>query len=116
MAVLNFAAPILPGKVKQWEAFHDEMAPGGPRRKEWEAQMKRGGITRQIVSRQSTPMGEFTVVFFEGADPAAVLKNLATSADPFDKWFAQQIKEIHGIDASQPPPGPMSQVKMEYKA
>ncbi|MDA1189320.1 MAG: hypothetical protein O2854_06560 [Chloroflexi bacterium] len=116
MAVLNFAAPILPGKLKQWQAFHDEFKLGGPRRKEWEAQMKRAGITRQVVSLQKTPMGEFTVVFFEGPDPAAVMKNMATSSDPFDKWFALQIKEIHGIDVKNPAPGPISQFMMDYKA
>ena len=30
---------------------------------------------------------------------------MGSSGDPFDQWFREQIKEVHGIDiASDPPP------------
>ena len=102
MAVLQFSAPILPGKYEQWRAFHDNFIPGGPKEAEWKDQMKRHGITRQCASLQRTPAGDFVVVFFEGPDPGSFMAGLGTSANAFDKWFAQQIKDVHGIDPSQP--------------
>ena len=113
MAVLNFAAPILPGKIDQWKAFLDQVETGGARRAEWEDQMRRFRISRQVVSLQQTPHGDFAVVMFEGDDPGAMMAGLAGSSNEFDKWFAQQILEIHGIDASEPPPGPMSETVAE---
>ena len=53
------------------------------------------------------------VVLFEGDDPGAVMAGMAGSSNEFDKWFAQQINEIHGTDVSAPPPGPMSEALLE---
>jgi hypothetical protein len=78
--------------------------------------MRRGGITRQVVSLQRTPMGDFVNVFFEGDDPAAVMKAMAHSDNAFDSAFAAMVSEVHGIDVTQPPPGPMSEVVLEYNA
>ena len=113
MAVLNFAAPILPGKLDQWRAWHAEFEVGGPRRAGWEDQMRRYKVTRHVVSLQQTPHGDFVIVLFEGADPGAVMAGMAGSDNEFDKWFAKNIMEIHGIDVSQPPLGPMSEMILE---
>ena len=88
--------------------------PGGAKEADFEDLMKRSGITRQCVSLQQTPMGDFVVVFFEGPNPGAVMASLGSSTNEFEKWFAQNIKELHGIDASQPPPGPMSELVLDY--
>ncbi len=114
MAVLNAALPLLPGKSDVNLAFIDEISPGGPRRAEWEDHNKRYGITRQVVSHQKTPHGDFVVVFFEGDDPGAMMAGLANSDNEFDKYFASHIMEVHGIDVSKPPPGPPAEVVLEY--
>ena len=116
MAVLNFSAPILPGKFDQWKSFHDQFESGGAHRAEWEDQMRRYGITRQCVSLQRTPHGEFVNVFFEGDDPGAMMAGLGTSTNEFDMWFAGQIKEVHGIDPAVPPPGPIAELILEFNA
>ncbi len=116
MAVLNASFPILPGKSEQDKAFVDEISPGGSRRAEWEDQNRRYGITRQVVSLQSTPHGDFTVVFFEGDDPGAMMKGLGSSDNEFDKYFAKHIMEVHGVDVTQPPPGPPAVVQLEFNA
>ena len=113
MAVLNFAAPILPGKLEQWRAWQGQFAVGGPQRAEWEDQMRRYKVTRQVVSLQQTPNGDFVIVLFEGADPGAVMAGMAGSDNEFDKSFAKHIMEVHGIDVSQPPAGPMSGIILE---
>ena len=105
MAILNFSAPILPGKFDQWKAFHDSLRLGGENGAKWEDQMRRYNIERQIVSLQRTPHGDFVVVFFEGPEPAAMMAGLGTSDN-----------EFHGIDVSKPPPGPISEFLLEYRA
>lgn len=114
MAVLQFVAPILPGMYDRWSAFHAAMLPGGARQAEWEDQMRRYNIQRQCVSLQRTPNGDFVVVFFEGDEPGAMLAGLGSSDNEFDKWFAGEVKAFHGIDVTQPPPGPMSELVLEY--
>ena len=116
MAVLNITAPILEGKFDAWKEFHDSLKPGGENHENWKNQMQRTGITRQVVSLQRTPMGDFVNVFFEGDDPAALMKTVGSSDNEFDKKFAAWVMEVHGIDVSEPPPGPMSEVVLDYTA
>jgi hypothetical protein len=40
----------------------------------------------------------------EGDEPALYLKKVFDSEAPFDRWFAGQLREVHGIDPAQPPP------------
>ncbi len=116
MAVLQFVAPILPGKFDQWKEFHDTMVNGGKNEAAFKDQMRRYGIKRQYVSLQKTPMGDFVVLFFEGDQPGAMMMGLGSSDNEFDKMFAGQIKDIHGIDVNVPPPGPISELVLEYNA
>jgi len=115
MAVLQFVAPILPGKYEQWRAFHDNFLSGGAKRADWEDQMRRYDIQRQCVSLQRTPNGDFVVLFFEGDEPGAMMAGIGNSDNEFDKWFARQVKEIHGIDVSQPHAVPISELVLEYR-
>ena len=103
MPAIGFAVPILPGKEEQDRNGLAEIA--GPRREEWEAASKRHGVTRHAVWHQQTPDGTLAIVLLEAEDIEAAMQEMASSDDPFDEWFRQQIKEVHGIDiASDPPP------------
>ncbi len=115
MAVLNAAFPILPVKFDDWQTWHNQFIADGPQRDGWEDQMRRYGITRQLVSIQRTPHGDFVIVLFEGDDPGAVFAGLASSDNEFDRAFAAKIKEVHGVDVSEPPP-PISELVLEYDA
>ena len=46
---------------------------------------------------------------------AASTAGLATSEDPFDVWWRGQILEIHGIDLSQPLPGPPNEQVFNFQ-
>ncbi len=116
MAVLNAAFPILPGQYDKWQEWAEYFLPGGSLRADWEDQMKRYGITRQCVSLQQTPNGDFVVVFIEGKDPEGLFKGMATSDNKFDKWFAEEIKLLHGLEVSQSPPVPIAELILEYDA
>lgn len=53
---------------------------------------------------QSMPQGELCLVVLEG-DPAGALAKLSAD-DPFDGWFRDDVKAVHGVDFAQPLPGP----------
>jgi len=38
------------------------------------------------------------------------------SKDPFSEWFKQQVMEIHGMDLSAPPPGPLPKLIVDSGA
>jgi len=114
MASLASAFPILPGKEEQWQHFSQEMA--GPRRSEYEASRKRLGITREVAYRQHTPQGDLSVVYFEAQSIPEVFGGFATSQEPFDVWFREQVLEIHGLDFTQPPAGPLPEAIVDWRA
>jgi hypothetical protein len=91
--------PILPGKMEQWRSFVAEM--NGPRRDAFVASRQKMGL-RQRVFHQSTPMGDLSVVTVAGAEPQNFAKWMASS-EPLAIWAVQQLKELTGVDLSQPP-------------
>jgi len=98
MSLMAFVAPILPGKLDRWKQFASEL--DGPRRKEYEESRRREHL-RERAFLQSTPQGDMVIVTLEGDDPAESFRRLVTHDDPFTRWFAQQVKEIHGLDLAQ---------------
>jgi hypothetical protein len=96
------AAPVLPGKLAKWKSVLNEVK--GPRKKDYQASRKKMGIKRERVWLQHTLTGDFVLVSFEGKDTSKVMERFLKSKDPFDKWFAQSVKEIHGIEVSDNPP------------
>ena len=114
MASQGFVAPIPPGKTAAWKAFRDQL--NGPRRKDFEAQQKRLGLTRHAAWLQQTPMGDLVVLYFEGKDPGQLMSKIASSKDAFDMWFKQQVKDIHGLDFSQLAAAPVPELEVDYKA
>jgi len=104
MATLASAFPVLPGKEEALRQFTEQMA--GPRRSEYQASRRRLGITIERSYLQHTPQGSIVIVYTEAAHPEQLLERIAASQEPFDLWFKQQLQNIHGVDFTQPPPGP----------
>ena len=48
----------------------------------------------------------FAVVVLESPDIQAAMGALATSDEPFDKWFREHIRDVHGIDLAEESPPP----------
>ena len=114
MPVMTFAVPLLPGKTEAWKQALGEIT--GSRHREYGESRRRMGISREVVSLQETPQGDYVVVFLEADDPGSVVGRYLESDAPFDKWFADTIlKGTHGLDASQPPP-PTNQVYLDWQA
>jgi hypothetical protein len=114
MAVFNGAFPVLPGKTEQARAFAKELM--GTRRREFDESQARVGATRETWSLQSTPDGDFVLVWFEAPDIEKVFATLGESTDPFDVWFRQQVKEINGVDMEAPPTDAPPEVLVDWRA
>jgi hypothetical protein len=112
MALLAMAVPISPGKTEQFKKFVAEL--NGPRRAEFLASRKRLGVHERTFL-QHTPHGDLVVVTIEGANPAKAFQDFGQSADPFAKWFFQQVQELHGMDM-RTPPGPFPEMVIDTSA
>ncbi|HTD20155.1 MAG TPA: hypothetical protein VK667_11560 [Ktedonobacteraceae bacterium] len=88
----------------------------GPRWSEYEASNKRLGITRVVTSLQQTPQGDMAVVYLEAQDIPRVFEGYGSTQEPFDVWFREQVKDIHGVDFSQPLPGPLPEAFVDWRA
>jgi hypothetical protein len=100
MQTIAFAASILPHKT-QADREAMESCAHGDRQAEHQASRRRAGIERESVWIQSTPGGDVAVVLIEAADIPAAMGSLATSEDPFDRWFREHIKDTHGMDLAE---------------
>jgi hypothetical protein len=99
MSGFAFSIPVVPGKEELDRRTLDEML--GERRTDYEAALKRAGITRQSIWHQATPGGTVAVVYVEGEDPQGGVARFGSSDDEFNTWFREQMKEVHGVDIAQ---------------
>ncbi len=108
------AFPVLPGKEDALRQFAQALA--GPRRSEYEASRRRFGVTTERSYLQHTPQGAMLILYCEGDHLEQYFAGLGASQDPFDVWFRQQVQDIHGLDLTQPPPGPLPDQIFEWQA
>ncbi len=99
---LGAAFPLRPGREARFRRFCDEIA--GPRRQAFIDSQKRLGLVREHWFLQSGPVGSLVIMEIDGLDPAQALAIIGSSLDPFDVWIREEVKELFGIDMSQPPP------------
>ena len=97
-------APILKGKLETWKEWIKEMS--GPRKKELQDFNRRYGLTRHAAWLAETPAGTMVVALHQGPGGDEFMANVGPSKHEFDVWFKETIKEVHGFDLTQPPPGP----------
>jgi hypothetical protein len=100
-----FTIPLLPGMTEtdrraMLSCWH------GERRSEYEASRRRLGIVREQVWIQPAADGDVAVAALEATDVAAALEGIASSREPFDRWFRDHCRAVHGVDleAGFPPP------------
>jgi hypothetical protein len=78
----------------------------GERKASYESSREQHGISRGAVWIQQTPGGDFAVVYMEADDLQAAFEGMVSSQEPFDSWFREHIREVHGSDLGHgfPPP------------
>ena len=103
MTTLSLALPCLPGGADKLRGLAE--ACRGERHQEFDDFHRRIGLTAEQWFLQQTPQGELFILTLEG-DPHGAVAKLAGSDHPFDRWFKERAREIHGVDFNQPLPGP----------
>jgi len=100
-------APVLPGKEAEHFEFMNEL------KTRWseDYRKKREDLgVRERTFLQQTPHGSFVIVTLEGEHPEEAMGRIGQGDDEFTKWFVEQVKNSHGIDMSQPMPGPIAKM------
>jgi hypothetical protein len=91
--ILTF--PIVSGKVEAWRRFCQELA--GSRRHMYETSRHRLGITYERLALVETAFGSAAVTTLEAPDVDRALGQIIASPLPFDRWYREQMLELHGI-------------------
>jgi Family of unknown function (DUF6176) len=113
MSLYAFVAPIQPGKTEEFRGFVAEL--GGSRKQDYEASRASAGFHRETIFLQKTPMGEMVVVVQEAENAEKALASLRSMKDPFNIWFFQRIKDLHGIDVVGSDV-PANELLLDYRA
>jgi hypothetical protein len=104
MGTIAAAVPLLPGKTDAWRQWASELQ--GPRAAEFADFNERVGLSRHAAWLQQTPMGDLVVIIAEGPGADTFFPKVAASVHEFDVWFRDTVREVHGVDFSNPPPLP----------
>ncbi len=107
-------APILEGKLDVWKQWISELQ--GSSSQDMTDLNKRYGLTKHAAWLAETPSGTVVVAIHEGPGSAEFMPKLGPSQNEFDIGFKQKLMEIHGIDVTQPPPGPMPELYLDSGA
>ena len=96
MQSVAFAVALLPGQA---EAVRAALAScqAGARKEAYQDARRRAGIIREAVWIQPGPGADVAVVYLEADDLAAAFTIVATSAEPFGRWFCGHARHVYGI-------------------
>lgn len=93
---IAFAAPLLPGQGDVERAGLDACQRGA-RKEAYQDSRRRAGIVREAVWIQGTQAGDLAVVYLEADDVLAAVTAMGTSTEPFDRWFREHVRQVHGL-------------------
>jgi len=99
--------PILPGKEAAWKTWIDGL--NSKYYDDFKASRKKLGVHERSFL-QHTPMGDMVIVTLEGDDPASAFAQFAADDNEFTRWFKQGVQDVHGVDLSKPPEGPLPEM------
>jgi hypothetical protein len=113
MAVFNTMFPILPGQEDAARAWIGELS--GARKEGFDALQRRSQIARETLTLQTTPMGSFLLVWFDG-DVEKAFAEVAAGQDEFTVWHRAQLQEVTGIDLDEAGDGPPPELLLDWRA
>jgi hypothetical protein len=111
----QMAVAVMPiADVGAWQEFADEISTGA-RADAHRAFLRRGGVRKETIFRQPTPMGDLMVLVWDGVDPdqlaahfGSMLQNPTSDHEQYLRDYV--IPKVHGIDTAAPPPPPARKV------
>jgi len=105
--------PVLPGKSEADIRSIAERFKADP--EGYFASRRRAGVTLERAYWQHTPMGDFVIGYVESERSVPeVLGAWAEGATEIDHFFAATVKEVHGVDITEPLPGPLPETVGEW--
>jgi hypothetical protein len=113
MAVFNSMFPVLPGKEDACREWIAEL--GGARKEGFDALQGRSEILRETLTLQESPHGSFVLFWFEG-DVEKAFGAVITGDDEFTAWHRERLRDVTGIDLTQPPAGPPPETLLDWRA
>ena len=105
MQAIGFVIPLLPGKTEADRAALIACW-RGERKAAYEDSRRRAGVTREAAWIQTGPSGDLALIYLEADDLATAMEVIATSDEPFDRWFRVHVRDVHGVALEDgfPPP------------
>jgi hypothetical protein len=105
------ALPVAPGKEnearKRGEGFRKHLA-------EYTRLNQGAQLKRHLEFLQESPMGATMITLYEFEGDGSKLGRAFTSSD-YDKWWLSHIKDVHGMDLTQPFTPPKLTLVHEWK-
>jgi hypothetical protein len=112
MQSICLAVPIIAGKSDSVRAMFKTVRE--ERMKDYDRAQKNAGIEKEQDFLQVTPMGDMLLLSIESKDIQKTFVAIASSKDPFDLWFKEEMKKNTGVDFSQPMQGPLPEMLISY--
>jgi len=102
MKPILFINPMKPGKFGEYKAFVAEIT--GPKKSEFMDLLKRHHLNTSEVWHHQLGNLEYVIVYHEVDDNAPdPLASWASSSHPFDKWFQEQLNNLHDMEGVKLP-------------
>lgn len=96
MQSVAYATPLLPGQTAACRVALASCQLGAHKER-YQDSRRRAGIIREAVWLQVAPGGDLAVVYLEADDLVTAFRMLGTSPEPFDRWFRDHLRQVHGI-------------------
>jgi hypothetical protein len=106
------AIPIIQNKVPAWKAWIRECTES--RKEEFEAFNERMELTLHRVWLTQGREGPLAIVVVDGPGAKDYTRKLASSKEPFDRWFRERVTEYHGADFSKLEAVPPSEMYLDW--
>jgi hypothetical protein len=106
------AIPIIQSKVPAWKAWIRDLTES--RKEEFEAFNERMELTLHRVWLMQGPQGPLAIVVVDGPGAKNYTRKLASSREPFDRWFHERVTEYHGVDFSKLEAAPPSEMYLDW--
>ena len=98
-------APILGGQLDAWKAWCADL--WGQQKEAITDFNRHYGLTCHASWLTETRAGPAVIALHEAPGSDELMPKLAASRNEFDILFKEHLLAVHGMDVTQPPPGPM---------